>query len=144
MEKGFTLIELLTIIAIIGILVLIGIPALRSYQPNLQLGGAARNLVSDLRFTQQLTVTEQKEYCLQFFIAEKKYQIIQCGQTEPLKEVFLPDKIETLVVIGFTNNEVRFNPYGAVKETGTVTLINTKNATTTIDVRPSGFVKIIK
>lgn len=140
--KAFTLIELLIVIGLIGILFLITIPALRAFQPSLQLNGATRNVVSDLRWAQQLTVTEQVEYCLQFFPSEKKYQILQCGEATPIKEVFLPEKITTLSVSGFTNDEVRFNPYGAVKESGTISLENTKDKIKSIEVRPSGFVKI--
>ena len=141
-KKGFTLIEFLVIIAIIIIIIGISIPAFRRFQPDFQLSGAVRSLVSDLRYIQQLTVTEQVDYCLQFFLVEKKYQIIQCGQSQPLLEKFFPEEIKTLTVSGFTDNKVEFNPYGAVKEDGTITLENTRDRTKTIEVRPSGFVRI--
>ena len=139
---GFTLIEILIVISVIVILVGISVPVFRRFQPGLQLSGAVRNLVTDIRYTQQLTVTEQVEYCLRFFPLEKKYQIIQCDQSQPLLEKFLPDKIKTLTLTGFTNDEVRFNPYGAVKKSGTITLENIQNETKNIEVRPSGFVRI--
>lgn len=141
-KKGFALMELLVVIGIITIIIGISVPAFRSFQPGFQLSGAVRSLVSDLRYTQQLTVTEQVNYCLQFFLLEKKYQIIQCGQSQPLLEKLLPEEIKTLTVSGFTDNKVEFNPYGAVKEDGTIILENTKDKTKTIEVRPSGFVKI--
>ncbi len=139
---GFTLIELLVIIGIIAILIGISVATFRSFQPDLQLSGVVRNLIIDLRYAQQLTVTEQVEYCVRFFQLEKKYQIIQCDQPSPLLEKLLSGEIKTLTVSGLSNNEVRFNPYGAVKESGTVILENTKDKTKTIDIRPSGFVRI--
>jgi len=141
-RKGFSLIEFLIVISIIGILVGISIPVFKQFQPSLQLNGAVRNLVTDLRYTQQLTVTEQVEYCLQLFKSEKKYQIIQCGETQPIKEVSLPGEIIELTINpALANDEVRYNPYGAVKEHANITLKNTENETKTIEVRPSGFIK---
>ncbi len=142
MNKGFTLIEILIVIGIIIVLAGIGIPVFRSIQPSVQLNGAIRNLVSDLRYAQQLTVTEQVKYCLRFFPLEKRYQIIQCEEERSLSEVFLPDEIITLTTTGFIDNEIEFNPYGAVKKSGTITLENSKNRIKTIEVRPSGFIKI--
>lgn len=139
--KGFTLIEILVTIAIIAVLVGITIPVFRSFQPTLQLSGTVRALASDLRYTQQMAVTEQINYCLQLFLLEKKYQIVQCGQTQPILEKTLPDEIVSFSA-NFTNNEVEFNPYGAVKEDGIITLENSKSQTKTIEVKPSGFVKI--
>lgn len=145
-RNGFTLMEFLVIIGIIGILVLIGIPTFRNIQPNLQLSGVTRELITDLRYAQQLTVTEQVEHGVLFDSAQKKYQVIKHGEgTEDtvLKEKSLPREIKTLTITGLTNNnEARFNPYGAVKEIGTITLININEEMKIIDVRPSGFVRI--
>ncbi len=139
---GFTIIELAVVITIIVILIGISIAVFANFQPDLQLNGSARNLVTDLRYVQQLTVTEQIKYCLKFFLSEKKYQIIQCGSSEFLSEISLPDGIRSITTSGFTNDEIEFNPYGAVKESGSVVLENTNNKTKTIEIRPSGFVRI--
>ena len=143
-HTGFTLIEILIVIGVIGILVGISIPVYRQFQPTLQLNGAVRNLVTDLRYAQQLAVTEQKEHCVHFFPGQKEYKIIQCQDPEAeeiLKTISLQE-IDSITIAGdFINNEARYNPYGAVKEAGTITLkINEKAKT--IDVRPSGFVKV--
>jgi prepilin-type N-terminal cleavage/methylation domain-containing protein len=142
-KQGITLIELLTVIAVIGILALASIPAFRAYGPRLELSGTVRDLISDLRYIQQLAVTEQKECCIKFFPAEKKYQILQCGEETILKEKILPEEIQTLIVSGLTDNEVRYNPYGAVRESGSIVLNNTKNQTKTISIKPSGFVEVL-
>jgi len=142
-KPGFSLIELMIIIGVIVILSLATIPAFRAYGPRLELSGTARELIGDLRYVQQLAVTEQKEYCIKFFPAEKKYQTFQCGEGTFLKEKILPTQIQTLTVEGLTDNEVRYNPYGAVKEAGNVILTNVKSQTKTVSIKPSGFVDVL-
>jgi len=142
---GFTLVEILVVIAIIIIIIGISIPTFKTFQPTLQLNGAVRGLVSDLRYAQQLAVTEQFEYCLRFFPGNKKYELIKCQDPkaeEILKTVFLQN-ISSMVITGFnSDNEARYNPYGAVRENGTITLVNTEGKIKTVEVRPSGFIKI--
>ncbi|MDP2663903.1 MAG: GspH/FimT family pseudopilin [bacterium] len=141
-QSGLTLAELLIVIFIIGVLALIGYPAFKNFQPSIQLRSAARDLIGDLRYVQQLAITEQLEYCLRVFTAEKKYQMFQCGETEILEEKSFPEKIEQVTVSGLTDNEVRYNPYGAVVEGGSIVLENSKSETKTVLVKISGFVKI--
>lgn len=140
--EGFTLAEFLIVLAIVVVLAGITVPVFMQLQPGLKLSGAVRDLVTNLRYTQQITVTEQVNYCLQLFPGQKKYQIIQCSGGQPLSEFLLPSEIATLDATGFTNNRVEFNPYGSVKESGTISLKNTNNKTKTVEVKPSGFVRI--
>jgi len=146
-QTGFTLIESLAVIAIIGVLVSISVLAFKLYQPTFQLSGETRDLVANLRYTQQLAVTEQINHAVCFFSLdggyENKYEIIkygECGVSTPQKEKNLEGiKIKQ---VNFSSPAIIFNPYGAVIESGTVVLENTKNKTKTIEVKPSGFVKI--
>jgi hypothetical protein len=119
----------------------------RGYQSTLELNGTARDLISDLRYAQQLSLTEQIEYCVRFpadFPIDRKCQVVQCGQTQPIKpETVIPKEIIELTFSSvLTNNEIRYNPYGAVKESVDITLKNTKGDTKIIKVKLSGFVKI--
>jgi len=143
--NSFTLVELLTVMLILGVLALIGIPAFKVYQPNLQLSGVVRELATDLRYAEQLAITEQVEHGIIFFPGTGQYQLVRHGNPdEVIESKNLPTEVGFQTITGLTNNEVIFNPYGAAKEAGLVTLVNTKNATSTIDIRPSGFIKIIK
>ncbi|MFH1575353.1 MAG: hypothetical protein ABIB55_00185 [Candidatus Nealsonbacteria bacterium] len=143
--NSFTLVELLIIMSILGILSLIGIPAFKIYQPSLQLSGSVRELVTDLRYAEQLAVTEQVGHGIIFLIGTDEYQIVRFGdKNEVIESKTLPQDISFSGITGFTDNEAIFNPYGAAEESGIITLVNTKNSTSGIDVRPSGFIKVIK
>lgn len=140
--RGFTVVEFLVVLIIIVILVIISLGAFQKLQPDFQLSGAIRDLVSDLRYAQQLAVTEQANYCVKFLLLERKYQIIQCSESTLFLEISLPDEITTLTTNGFVDNQVEFNPYGAAIESGTISLENTENKIKIIEIKPSGFVRI--
>ena len=140
---GFTLFEFLVIIAIIGIIATISWSTLRTLQPSWRLDGAVRDLVTDLRYAQQQSVTEQINYGIHFSSTTNEYQIIRYGTTtENVLEKSLSEGVDFYQITGFSNDDVVFNPYGAVKEMGSVSLINIEEKIKIIEVRPSGFVKI--
>jgi len=140
---GFTLVELLVVIAIIGIITSISWVVLKTLQPSWRLDGAVRDLATDFRYAQQQSVTEQINYGVHFSSSTDEYQIIRYGTTtEEILKKSLPQGLRFYQIIGFTDDEVIFNPYGAAKEAGSVSLINIEQKIKTIEVRPSGFVKI--
>lgn len=141
-KKGFTLIEFLIAISILSVVFLISLYSLRGLAPDLQLSGTARQIATDLRYVQQLSITEQEDYCIKMFFDTKKYQVIKCDETKIISEKVLPGYISNFSSTVFAENKIEFNPYGAVKESGTITLTNTVSKTKTIDIKPSGFVKI--
>lgn len=145
MEKNFgiTLIEILVVILIIFILSSSGISVFSNIYPSLKLNGVTRDLVTDIRYVQELTVAEQVVHGICFLPLEDKYKIMRYGVAEEtLQEKILSSGISFDQINGFSGDCVKFNPYGAVKESGTITLINQKNETKTIEVKPSGFSRI--
>lgn len=142
-EKSLTVVEVLTVIIIVGILASVSLIGFNNYKPSIDLNGSSRELISDLRYAQQLSVSEQVRHGIQFFQNERKYQLIRYGTTqEVLKERTLPEDISFQSITGLSGNRVRFNPYGASEENGTVVLVNSKNITKIIQIKPSGFVKL--
>ena len=139
---GSMLMNLLVSIGIMALLLTISMPALRQYQPNLQLSSAIRDLTTDLRLAQQLTVTEQNMHVLTINDLTGTYQIIKYEPaTTTIKTVTLPVSINFQAITGFTDNEIRYNAYGGVIEEGQIILINTNNNTKTINIKPSGYVQ---
>ncbi len=90
-----------------------------------------------------MTVAEQKIYYLQINKIQNEYSIIKDeSPAPPFKIVGLEGGIEFKDILDLTDDKIIFNSYGAVSEPGEIILKNSQNNTITINVKPSGFVKI--
>ena len=140
--KGFTLLEILIAMAILGIMASVSFAFFKTFSPALKLSSSVRDLATDIRYAQQLAVTEQVNHGVSFSSITDEYWIIKYGNgTTTLSHKSLPDGISFQEITGFVNDEAIFNPYGAVEQAGDI-LINIEDKVKTIMVRPSGFVKI--
>lgn len=142
-KQGSMLINVLVSLGIMVVLLTISIPNLRRFRPSLILTTAARDLATDLRYAQQLTITEQIPHGVYFNDVLDNYYIYRLEiPTTTLKTVILPIEVNIDAVVGLTSNLVQFNSYGSVNESGEIILINTQNASTTIYVKPSGYIQV--
>jgi len=140
-QKGALLLEMIIVITILGIILTFSLPSLRAFASNLKLSNVAKTLSSDLRYAQQLTVSEQNKYYVQIFEEEKKHQIIKLNTMTVVKQHILPEEVDFQEITGFTDDKIIFNFYGAVLESGVITIVNNQtNKTAIIDVKPSGYV----
>lgn len=137
------LIDLLVALGVIALLSTITIPYLKKYQPNLKLNATARDITADLRYAQQLTVTEQTVHKVKFNLATNNYQILKISTaTSTIKNVNLDPQVSFQQITGLINNEVTFNYYGGVSQAGQIILVNTNGTIATINVKPSGYIKL--
>lgn len=142
-QSGELLINLLISIGIIAILSVISIPLLKNYQPNLKLSLATRELVSDLRYAQQQTITEQISHRVRFATSTNSYDILKIDTaTTTLKSTILPVEVSFSEINGFSDNTVVFNFYGASLESGYIKLLSTASSTKIINIKPSGYVEL--
>jgi Tfp pilus assembly protein FimT len=142
-QKGSMLADLLVVMGIIALLSTISIPYLRKYQPNLKLNAAARNLTTDLRYAQQLTITEQNIYQVVFDLIDNTYEIQKVDTaTTSIKLVNLDSEISIKQITDLTDNKVVFNYYGGVSQSGQIILTNINDAEATINIKPSGYVQL--
>lgn len=141
--KGSMLLNLLVVLGIIVLLSAITIPYLKKYQPNLKLHVIARDLTSDIRYAQQITITEQKVHLVNFDIANNKYEILKLDTaTSTIKSVNLDSSISFKEITGLDNNQIVFNFYGGVSQPGQIVLTNSNNLDTIINVKPSGYIQL--
>lgn len=144
-KLGFTLVEIMVVVGIIVLAALVSIPYFRDYQSHTKLTTDARALISDLRLAQQYTVSEQDTYLIKLIVTNpQKYQLIKrIGQNDTLiRERNLSQGINWQNTGGFSNYEIIFTATGAVVQAGDVILNDDLNQTSTIEVKPSGYVKL--
>jgi prepilin-type N-terminal cleavage/methylation domain-containing protein len=141
-KTGFTLIEILTVVGIIAIVATISFPVYQNMRPNITLNAAARDLATDMRYGQQLAVTEQIVYNIIFNTSASSYEIRNGDTDVLLRNKILPSGVTFLSITGLTDNIARFTATGAATESGTIILTNRKNKQSTIEIKPSGYVKI--
>lgn len=142
--KGLTLIEVAITLATIGIILAISLPIYGRLAPNITLNSSAREITADLRYAQQLAVTEQKNHAVVFDMVLDQYTVTNVASSTNIKTVDLDSRISFSEITGFTSSTVTFNVTGAATESGSVVLVNNQNTTTTVEVKPSGYVKIIE
>ena len=141
-NPGALLINIVAGLAIIATLTVVSIPNFRRFQSSAKFDNAARSLVSDLRYAQQLAVTEQKVHGLIINQILNFYELVRLDEaaTTSLKTVSLPADISFSSMNGFTTNFIGFNSYGSVHESGSIILEDDSSELKTIQVKPSGYV----
>jgi Tfp pilus assembly major pilin PilA len=142
-KDGHLIINVLVAIGVVALLSAISIPYIRKFQPNLDLNGATRNLVSDLRYAQQLTISEQVVHIVEMDYGSDSYEILKIdAATTTIKSVEFPAEVSYQQITGLTENQAVFNSYGGVRESGQIILINTNNNSATINIKPSGYIQL--
>lgn len=142
-SRGSSAIELLIVIGVISLMAAISIPYIRSHLSNLKLTNVAKKIATDLRYAQQLTVSEQNIYYAKIIQAENKCQIIQENSEDVIRENSMEQGITFQSITGFTDNEIVFNYFGAALEAGTIILLNSATGNTIeIEVKPSGYINL--
>jgi type IV fimbrial biogenesis protein FimT len=171
-ESGFTVIELMVVIAIIGIMTAIAIPAFSTWLPNYRLKSAARDLYSNfqkgkiaaIKNNTNCTVifepTAGSAYDYRVFIDADKDLEYDAGE-EVIADV-LWSRYESVNFdtsqgsghgVNFPDNDdgkpaIAFRPNGLTESNsgalgiGTVFLINTKNRTKSVIVSAAGNIRI--
>lgn len=143
-QRGISLIEVLAVIGIMVVMALLSIPAIRNSQKSTNLRGEARNLLASLRLAQQRTLAEQTTYLVKLTTTSPQgwSTIRRSGTDTSIEQHTLTGDVSWQSTGGFTNNEIIFTTTGAVTQSGTITLQNTVNQTSTVDVKPSGYVRV--
>ena len=111
---GFTLLELLVVLALAAVMLAITPPLLSGMLPGVELKGAARELVSALRYTRSKAITARKDKQLLLNLENKTFSV-----SDRSKIYHLPEKanIEMVTadteVLGERLAAIRFFPDGS-------------------------------
>lgn len=137
--------NILVSIGIFALLSALTIPYLRKYQTGMKLNGVAKNLTSDLRLAQQLTITEQATHLVDMDMIANSYSLLKITPaTTTIKTVTLPSDVRFDDISAALSDRVIFNSFGGVSQSGQITLANTEDTTSIINVKPSGYIELIQ
>lgn len=141
-QNGFTLIEVMVALLVTAILASISVPFYRSFSFNLDLKSTARDVASDLRYAQQLAVTTQINHLVVFNINTNHYSIKNSQTENIIKSISIKNPVTILSITDLPGNTVTFNATGAATSSGVIILTNPNNREATIEIKPSGYVKV--
>lgn len=140
MNKGITLIEVVIVVALILTFTGMGITSFVSYQETMEASGVAGELLNDLKYAKQMSITRQVRHGLEFDFSEDSYKLIKYGEEEEvLNERKLEDNLEIESPDHFT--DIKFNHFGAVFGSREI-IFRGEDFIKTINVRPSGFIDV--
>jgi len=143
-NSGFSLIEILAIAGVSILISLVSIPSFIGYQKNSKLKNESRQLATDIRYAQQLAITTQNIYQIKIFSEdERRYQIKDETNETIIKDIFMDNEVRISQLDNITNRLIRFTATGGAIEAGNIYLVNTNNQTSTLQIKPSGYVQII-
>lgn len=142
-NRGYLLVNLVVGLGIIALILGISLPYIREYQVSSKLSAEAREMAGNLRQAQQLSITKQVVHGVEFDISDNAYLVKEYGNsTSTVKGVSLDSQVEIDEVKGLQDGRVKFNFYGGVDNAGEVILINANNNTSTVRIKPSGYVEL--
>ncbi|NOY77763.1 MAG: prepilin-type N-terminal cleavage/methylation domain-containing protein [Calditrichaeota bacterium] len=75
-SDGFTFIEVVVVITILGILAAVAIVTLSTSSSDFQLNAAARKIISDVQYAQDLSMTTGNRVQVKFEIANNRYSLL--------------------------------------------------------------------
>jgi type II secretion system protein H len=158
-QAGFTIIELLTVVAMIGIMAAMGIPAIKSFSRSTDVKSAATQLAADGWLARQRAIATSEPHSIRFDPDENRYRVFRDdgngtasdaanGQIDGGEEVLIDRHLDARFHLSDVDldpaNAVIFMPKGSLK-TGTAggqLRVTSENASRTVFIRPSGMCKV--
>ena len=141
MRKGFTIIEFLVAFALVILTIGVSANFLRSALKSETLEQAARTLASDLRYASELASATQTNHEVRLTLPAD-YSIVRIAAPEVIVKKVTLDPTLSFSSITLPANTATFNTLGAAASTGAITLVHVEAGSKTINLRPSGYVKI--
>ena len=90
-SKGFTLIETMVIVAILGVLLGLTIPAFGNYIARQKVIGARTELMADLQYARSLAIARRTTFRIDFTASD--YQLILPGPDDVIRQRTAPDGV---------------------------------------------------
>jgi prepilin-type N-terminal cleavage/methylation domain-containing protein len=76
-DRGFSLVELIVVLALLGLVVLVGMPALDDWLERYRVRTAAQNLAADMQLQRMRAVSRNREHRITFDQANSRYTLFE-------------------------------------------------------------------
>lgn len=134
-SPGFSLVEMLVVIAVMGTLLVIAIPDIVRFSSGFKLGGAAREVATDLQYARLLAVKENRDIRVDF--STNSYQVVRVsGGTVVKSRSFSTDYSN----VTLTNVSITF--YSRGNSSANTVTVSIPGRTKNVTVAPTGRVKV--
>jgi prepilin-type N-terminal cleavage/methylation domain-containing protein len=137
-KRGYTLVELMVILLILSIVTSIAVYDIGGFMAYTYIRTALRQIVSDIRFAQQMAVNEGRTYYLTFDKNRDLYTIKVTGHPMEviIKRVYLKDGVN-LLGTNFIGDEFHFTSLGAPSRGGEINLRDVRGRNYRITILPA-------
>jgi type IV fimbrial biogenesis protein FimT len=144
-DRGFSMTELMVVVAVIGIIAVLGIPSFVTYWQGATLRAGAEELMTVLNGARQLAISSNGTVCVTTSTTTIQYHVGACGNAAyvgPGTDSSGNMRLSSAVQI--TNNpQVAFTYLGGASTAGAYTVRNPVNNTTqTVTVLASGRITV--
>lgn len=141
-KRGFNLLEVLIVVLVMAVIITVSLPFYRAFGLNQDLKAVSRVLATDLRYAQQLAVTTQVNQSVIITTSTNTYIIKNLATQATIRTVIIKNSVTIQSITDLPNNTVTFNATGAATSSGTIILKSINERQATIEIKPSGYVKL--
>ncbi len=138
-KKGMTLTEIMAIIIITSIIITFSIAGFLRQGRSFEMSAEINELVKDLNYAKQMSITEQENYGIRFYFHENRYDVLRYSDDFIVKTKTISSDLELISVDNYS--EVKFTLFGAVFRRGEV-IIEGEGLSKIIEIKPSGFIYV--
>ena len=101
-QRGFSLIEILVVLVLLGLVVMVGMPAMQDWLERYRVRTAAQSIAADMQLQRMRAVSRNRRFCVQFNQAGGTYTLWDGDPVNGLVQQMVPEPIVLPMGVTFT------------------------------------------